>query len=104
MSGEDEKNRSPAGTEALVMRKSLIEFPACFPIKVIGRNQDAFQKAVERIVAARIACKDVIDIAERPSKNVRFLSITITARFSDKAAIDKVYEAFTREPEVMMAL
>ena len=104
MSGEDEKNRSSTGAEALVTRKSLIEFPARLPIKVIGRNQGAFQKAVEKIVAARIARKDVLDIAEKPSKNARFLSITITARFSDKAAIDKVYEALTREPEVMMAL
>lgn len=104
MIGKNAKDSACSNTEQGAHDPSLLTFPTRFPIKVMGRNQAAFREAVEVIVAAGIAADDVLEIREKLSRNERFLAITITANFSEKAAIDKIYTALTRAPEVMMAL
>lgn len=104
MSAKDGKDGVLPGAEKAETAPSLIDFPTRFPIKVMGRNRAAFREAVEKVVTARIARDDLLEIREKLSGNERFLSLTITATFSEKAAIDRVYAALTSEPEVMMAL
>lgn len=96
----DQKNQEDDFNE----KETLIEFPARFPIKVMGKNTSEFQSLVLKIANDLIPQKDLLSIDERPSKNGRFLSMTITAMFYDKPAIDAVYMALTAHPEVLMAL
>lgn len=104
MIGKNQKDSPVPDTEQGAHTPPLLRFPTRFPIKVMGRNHTAFREAVKAIVAAGIVADDVLEITEKPSRNGRFLAITITANFSEKAAIDKIYAALTRAPEVMMAL
>lgn len=84
--------------------ETLLEFPARFPIKITGKNTVEFQEAVLRIINLTIPEKDRLEMQERPSKNGNYLAITVYAMFYDKPSIDKVYEALTAEPLVLMAL
>ncbi len=83
---------------------TLIEFPARFPIKVMGKNTPEFQAEVLRVARETIPEKDLLSIKESLSKNQRFMSITLTGMFYDKPAIDRVYQALSDSPLVMMAL
>lgn len=83
---------------------TLIEFPARFPIKIMGKNTTDFQQAVLKIITDTIPEKDRLEIREQTSKGDSYLAITVVAMFYDKPAIDAVYQALTAEPLVLMAL
>ncbi len=84
--------------------ESLLTFPTDFSIKAIGKYTPAFKQAVLDIIERTIASKDLLNITEQFSANKHYLSLTIMATFNDQASIDKVYQALTAEPLVIMAL
>lgn len=84
--------------------ETLLSFPARFPVKIMGKNTSEFRNTVLDIVHQHIADKDMIGVAEKLSSNDKYLSLTVTAIFYDKAAIDALYMALTKAPDVMMAL
>ncbi|SUO94138.1 YbeD family protein [Suttonella ornithocola] len=99
----DEPKNHPS-TDEFSEQETLIEFPARFPIKIMGKNTPEFQSAVLAIINQTIPEKDRIEIREQPSKNGAYLAITVVAMFYDKPTIDNVYQALTDEPLVLMAL
>ncbi len=84
--------------------ETLIEFPARFPVKIMGKNTAAFQQTVSDIVNQFIAEKDCLSVTEKPSKNGNYLAISVTAMFYDKPSIDAFYQALSDAPDVLMAL
>lgn len=83
---------------------TLLEFPARFPIKIMGKNTPEFRSAVLQIINACIPEKDRLEIREQLSKGDKYLGMTVVAMFYEKPAIDAVYQALTAEPLVLMAL
>lgn len=83
---------------------SLIEFPAEFPIKVMGKNNTDFRALVLKVVNELIPSAQLQRIDEQLSSNEKYLSFTVVAVFPDQAAIDQVYQALTANPLVLMAL
>jgi putative lipoic acid-binding regulatory protein len=81
--------------------EGLPQFPCSLPIKVFGRNDPAFRTAALAIVRAYYAEHDV---AERPSRQGTYLSLTITVRAQSKAQIDAVYQALVASDDVLMVL
>lgn len=97
-------HKTPKNHDDFTQEDTLLEFPARFPIKIMGKNTPEFQTAVFAIINAHIPEKDRLEIRELPSKGDKYLGITIVAMFYDKPAIDAVYQALTDEPLVLMAL
>lgn len=83
---------------------SLIEFPAEFPIKVMGKNNAEFRALVLKVAGEKISSDKLLRIDEQTSKNSKYLSCTIVAIFENQSEIDSVYQTLTASPLVLMAL
>jgi putative lipoic acid-binding regulatory protein len=81
---------------------SLLDFPCDLPIKVLGRNDDAFRAAAIAIVRAHYG--DEHSVAEQQSKQGAYLSLTITVRAQTRSQVDAVYHDLVAEPLILMVL
>ena len=81
---------------------SLLVFPCDLPIKVLGRNEAAFREAALAIVRAHYG--DEHRVAEQPSREGAYLSLTITVRAASREQIDAVYNDLVAAPQIMMVL
>ena len=70
----------------------------------MGKNKDAFDSIVVGIVRQHV--EDITEGAVkcRPSKEGKYMSVTITIEASSKKQLDAIYQALTDCPEVLMAL
>jgi len=82
-------------------RESLLEFPSDIPIKVFGRNEPTFRRAVLAIVAVHYGT--AYSVAEQQSKQGSYVSLTITVRAESRAQIDAVYRDLVAHELVLMA-
>ena len=82
--------------------ESLLKFPTDLPIKVFGRNDAEFRAAVVAIVERHYG--KAYTIAELPSKQAAYVSLTITVRAESRAQIDAVYRDFVASERILMAL
>jgi uncharacterized protein len=82
--------------------ESLLKFPTDLPIKVFGRNEPEFRAAILEIIEKHYG--KAYTIAELPSKQAAYLSLTITVRAESRAQIDAVYRDFVASERVLMAL
>lgn len=85
-------------------KDTLIEFPARFPIKIIGKNTDEFKKSVAEILKNTLADGALLECRETPSKKDNYIAINALALFNNKQEIDKVYEALSADKNILMAL
>jgi putative lipoic acid-binding regulatory protein len=81
---------------------SLLKFPCELPIKVLGRNEDAFREAAIAIVRAHYG--DEHRVAEQLSREGSYLSLTITVRAASREQIDAVYNELVAAPQILMVL
>lgn len=85
-------------------RETLLEFPAEFPIKVMGR-QDSDLRAQTLAIIERHAGQLPADrIRERASGDGTFLAITYTVLARDQPQLDAIYTELTACKSVLMAL
>jgi putative lipoic acid-binding regulatory protein len=82
--------------------ESLLTFPTDFPIKVFGRNDAEFRATVIEIVEKHYG--KAYAIAELPSKQAAYLSLTITVRAESRAQVDALYQDFVGNERILMAL
>lgn len=83
---------------------SPYDFPCDIPVKIFGRNDNAFRNAVLAIVTAVFPEFDSANLSERASRRDRFLSITVTVHAEDRAEIDALYTRLTAHEAVLMVL
>ena len=84
--------------------ESLIEFPADFPIKIMGRSADGFTAAVVAIVREHAPDFDPQTLEVRPSSQGNYLALTATIRATSRAQLDALYQALTAHPMVKVVL
>lgn len=82
----------------------LFQFPCEFPIKVMGRDSEAFRSLTLAIVERHAGPLDAQRITERPSAKGNFLALTYTIVARDRAQLDAIYQALTDSGVVMVAL
>ena len=82
--------------------ESLLKFPTDLPIKVFGRNDAEFRAAVIAIIERHYG--KAYTIAELPSRQAAYVSLTITVRAESRAQIDAVYRDFVASERILMAL
>jgi putative lipoic acid-binding regulatory protein len=82
----------------------LLTFPCVFPMKVMGRREDGFAQTVVEIVRRHAADFHPDTLEMRPSKNARYLSLTVTLNARSREQLDALYSELSKHPMVMMVL
>jgi putative lipoic acid-binding regulatory protein len=82
--------------------ESPLVFPCDLPIKVFGRNNEAFRDAALAIIRAHYG--EAHRVSEQPSRQGSYLSLTVTVRAESRAEIDAVYRALVTSKQVLMVL
>lgn len=83
---------------------SPFEFPCEIPIKIFGRNDDDFRLAVREIVGRWFPEVADEDVTERPSRQDRYLSVTVTVWAESREQIDALYTELSGHEHVLMVL
>jgi uncharacterized protein len=83
---------------------SLFEFPCEFPLKVMGRREDGFAQTIADIVARHASDFRPDTLEMRPSKNARYLSLTVTINAQSREQLDALYSELSKHPMVIMVL
>lgn len=73
-------------------------------MKVMGRREDGFAQTVVDIVQRHAADFHPDTIEMRPSKNARYLSLTVTINAKSREQLDALYSELSRHPMVIMVL
>jgi len=84
--------------------ESLLTFPCVFPLKVVGRREDGFAQTVVDIVRRHAPDFHPDTLEMRPSKNARYLSLTVTLNARSREQLDALYSELSKHPMVIMVL
>jgi len=82
----------------------LFQFPCDFPIKVMGRDTEAFRSLTLAIVERHAGPLPADRISERASSKGNFLALTYTIVAQDRAQLDAIYLDLTSSGVVLVAL
>jgi putative lipoic acid-binding regulatory protein len=82
----------------------LFQFPCDFPIKVMGRDTEAFRSLTQAIVERHAGPLEAGRITERASSKGNFLGLTYTIVARDRAQLDAIYRDLTSSGVVLVAL
>lgn len=85
-------------------KKTLLEFPCLFPVKIIGTNGPAFQEEVHEIVLKHFPDFDKKDLNSNASKNNQYIAITVTVFAINQEMLDAFYQEITKHPDMKMVL
>ncbi len=92
-------NEIPKGKQ-----QELLQFPADYPIKVVGRPSAEFRARIHAIVVRHVPNVETDRITERLSENGNFLSISYMIRAESREQIVALAQALTRAEGVLMVL
>lgn len=87
-----------------VADESLIEYPCAFPIKVMGAHVAGFEEAIVAVARRFDAAFDASSLARRPSREGRYLGLTLTVTATSRAQLDDLYRALSSHPMVKVVL
>ena len=82
----------------------LLRFPCEFPIKVMGRDSESFRSLTLAIVERHAGPLATGSIAERNSRQGRFLALTYTIRAESRVQLDRIYQDLSDSGVVLVAL
>ncbi|KTC86775.1 YbeD family protein [Legionella brunensis] len=85
-------------------KKSLIEFPCNFPLKIIGTNTDNFFVEVTEITRKHFPATPDDAIICQESQQGNYLAITVTIYVCDQITLDALYLELTQHPDIKMVL
>ncbi len=75
--------------------KSLIEFPALFPIKIIGNNTESFPEEVVAAISSVYPDFSPTSLNSEYSKNKKYLALTASVFVTSQEQLDAIYRAVT---------
>ena len=85
-------------------RLGLFEFPCQFPIKAMGKAEIEFDLLVIDIIRPYVDELSTNAVKTRPSKNGKYLSVTVTIEAKSQQQLDDIYQQLSDHPRVLMAL
>ncbi len=85
-------------------RKSLLEFPCQFPIKIMGRDHAEFYEVARSIVSRHAGDINDDAIHSATSSKGKFVSVTITIDAVSQQQLDSIYEDLSAHDEILVAL
>ena len=84
--------------------KPLLTFPCEFFIKVFGVATEQFENNVLAIIRQHNPDLHETAVQRRPSKDGKYLALTITLYVHSQNELDDIYRDLTASPFVLMAL
>jgi len=84
--------------------KPLLEFPCEFPIKAMGLARNDFELLITDLVRQHAPDLTQADVSSRPSKEGKYISITLTVTATSREQLDAIYYALTDCEHVLMSL
>lgn len=96
---------APGGRAAAFDRlEQLLEFPADFPLKVMGARVDGFAQAIADLTRQHVPSFDPASMELRVSSKGTYLSLTLALRIESRAQLEGLYEALIAHPMVRIVL
>lgn len=86
-------------------KKSIIDFPCTFPIKIVGINSNNFLEEVKDIVLKHFP--DFVaeeQLSHKTSKENNYLAITVTVLAKNQGELDAFYQEISSHPQIKMVL
>ena len=83
---------------------AALAFPTAFPIKIMGRRESGFTKAVIGIVFRHAPDFIPGSIETRPSREGKYISLTATVNATSREQLDALYQELCDHPSVVMVL
>ncbi len=81
-----------------------LAFPAAFPIKIMGRREAGFTRAVIEIVTRHAPDFMPGTIETRSSREGKYISLTATVNATSRQQLDALYQELCDHPSVVMVL
>ncbi|MDI9335135.1 MAG: DUF493 family protein [Cytophagales bacterium] len=85
-------------------KKSLIEFPLLFPIKVMGEKVEGFVHALTEVAKNFDSTFDASKTELRDSSTGKYLGVTLHVWATDQARLDELYRTLSTHPMVKVVL
>lgn len=85
-------------------KKTIIEFPCDFPVKIIGVNSDIFLEEIKKIVNYHFPDFNHEQLTHKLSEKNSYLAITVTVCAVNQEMLDAFYQDLTKHPDVKMVL
>lgn len=73
-------------------RQSLLQFPCHFPLKVIGKNVDAFELQVMSVILKYLTGSIPTHCTRRLSTGNKYLALTVSFMAESQEQIDAMYQ------------
>ncbi|MCF7988300.1 MAG: DUF493 domain-containing protein [Methylovulum sp.] len=83
---------------------TLFEFPCQFPVKAMGKMDVELDILVIDIIRRHAPDLDHQAVKTRPSKDGRYLAVTVTIEATSKKQLDAIYQDLSDHPLVLVAL
>jgi putative lipoic acid-binding regulatory protein len=85
-------------------KESLIEYPSDFPIKVMGKTNPEFKKAIVHVCKQFDPMFNEATVEERPSKAGNYVGLTVIIRATSREQLDELYRTLSTHPLVSVVL
>jgi hypothetical protein len=83
---------------------TLLTFPCSYPIKIMGRRTDTFAQDILAIVIHHAPDFVPASMEMRPSKQGKYLGLTVTINAHSREQLDALYQALCAHQSVAMVL
>lgn len=84
-------------------KESVMKFPCSFPIKAMGKATDDFDLLIVEIVRNHHPDLTEGAVKTRPSREGKYISVTVTINAQSREQLDKIYLDLTAHERVLMA-
>ncbi|MGH8398141.1 MAG: YbeD family protein [Gammaproteobacteria bacterium] len=84
--------------------ESALTFPCEFPIKIMGRDTPEFHQTVAAAFSRHAAPLDSLQVSRQPSREGRFISLTVTIMADSRAQLDALYSELSGNSHVLVTL
>ncbi|MCB1831687.1 MAG: DUF493 domain-containing protein [Chromatiaceae bacterium] len=85
-------------------QETLLKFPCQFSVKAMGLAADDFDLLVVQIINRHVPNLGEGAVTTRPSREGKYVSVTVTFEASSKAQLDAIYLALSANERVLMSL
>ncbi len=82
----------------------VLEFPCRFPMKVMGKDTEAFRRSSLEIIEQHVGKLAQTDIHERSSREGNFVALTYELTIASREQLDELYRALSGHEEVLVVL
>ncbi len=81
----------------------LLAYPCTFPLKVVGLNSEAFERAVREVVRRHLGDL-VVEYEAKKSSGGKYLSVTATFAAESREQVEAIYRELKGHDLVVMTL